>query len=123
MAMTINLTLAVQIVNFLIAYFLLSRFLFRPGYESIKSDENRLHQLRSSIAREQENLAQKQEYKRKRWQHCQNYFRQQRPVLESEVHGIVSTQSITPLPALGKKEIEIIASDVAKKIEKQVLHD
>lgn len=123
MAMTLNLTLVIQVAHFLIAYMLLSRFLFRPGYEFLKADENRLQQLKTLIVVEQEKLAEKQEYKRKRWQHCQNYFSLNRPQIEREMLGLRSTQSIEQLPTFTQKEIEEAATTISRTIREQVLRD
>ena len=65
MAMTINLTLVVQMAHFLIAYVLISKFFLKPGYDAVKSDENRLRQIRSLIEEEQQQVAQKELRKKK----------------------------------------------------------
>ncbi len=123
MAMTLNLTLVVQIAHFLIAYALLSRFFLRPGYRAVKSDENRLRQLRAAIITEQKRLAEKQEYKRNAWVHCQHYFYQHRPVFEVEKRGVQSTQALEPLPEITQQELETLAAALSGAVKKQVLRD
>ena len=123
MAMTLNLTLVVQLAHFFIAYALLSRFFLRPGYRAVKSDENRLRQLRAAIITEQKRLAKKQEYKRNAWVHCQNYFYQHRPVFEVEKRGVQSTQALEPLPEITQQERETMAAALSGVVKKQVLRD
>ena len=121
MAMTPNLTLVVQMVHFLFAYALLTKFLLKPGYEAIKSDENRLHQLRSLISGEKEKLAEKQEYKKKRWQLCQNYFYQNRPDLEAEQQGLRSLKSLEQIVPLTQEELLAKSQEISDKLKSKVL--
>jgi hypothetical protein len=123
MAMTLNLTVAVQIVHFLIAYFLLTRYLLRPGYEFLKAEENRLHQLKSAVIGEQEKLSSKKEYKRKRWEHCQNYFALNRPQLEEEHGGFKSTEGIEQLPSFSENDLARVSVDIIRSLKDKVLHD
>lgn len=122
MAMTINLTLVVQIAHFFIAYWLISRFLLTPGYEALKVDHERLRQLRAALIDQQGKLAQKQEYKRSRWKLCQSYFYQRRPAFEEKIFGLKSLQSLEPPSRLPDKELTEIANEVSKTLKKKVLN-
>lgn len=119
--MTINLTIVVQMAHFLIAYFLITKFLLRPGYEAVKSDENRLRQLRALMISEQEKLAEKQEYKRRRWQVCQNYFYQNRPNIEPEEFRIKTLKALEPLPEMSSSELLSKAKEITSKLYEKVI--
>ncbi len=121
--MTLNLTLLVQMAHFLIAYLLIAKFLLRPGYEAVKSDAERLHQLTSLIVGEQEKLAERQEYKRRRWQICQNYFYQNRPELDTHEYGLKSFDVLEQAPAMTKEELDAKAVEISHKLKKKVLYD
>ena len=123
MALTLNLTLVVQMAHFFIAYLLIAKFFLSPGYEAVKSDDDRIRQLTALIVDEQEKLAEKQEYKRSRWQQCQNYFYQNRPELETEVFGVKSFKTIERAPALSPHDLEVKAGEISAALKKKVLHD
>ena len=78
MDMSINLTLLVQIGNFLLAYLVLSYFFFRPGYHEVRLDEDRLRKIKSHITARQELIAHKQEHKQAQWRLFQDYFSKQK---------------------------------------------
>lgn len=121
MAMTINLTLVVQMVNFLIAYALLTKLLLKPGYEAVKSDENRGRQLRALIQQSQEKLAERQTYKKNRWQRCQDYFYTNKPVVEIKPLFTLTRQTLARPPSLSADELKELAHTINSKIKKKVL--
>ncbi len=123
MELTINLTLIVQIVHFLIAYVLISKFFLRPGYEAVKSDENRLRQIRSLIEEEQQHVAAKELKKRSRWQACQQYFHKNRPIVETQSVGLVPLSHQAPFPEPSEKELKELAHDVSMSLKEKMLHD
>jgi hypothetical protein len=123
MAMNLNLTLVVQMVHFMLAYVFLAKFLLKPGYDAVKSDAERVRQLTALIVGEQEKLAEKQEYQRRRWQVCQNYFHQNRPDLETQEFGVKSFKLIEPLPTMTTNELEAKALEIGSKLKKKVLYD
>ncbi len=120
MTMQINLTIVVQMIHFLFAYLILSKFFLRPGYDALKEDDERLHNLRSVLIQEQEILAQKKEYKRSRWQICQNYFYKHRPVFETEILGL---QFIKPIESVSidKHTVKTYAEEISTKLWQKVL--
>lgn len=122
MVMQLNLTLLVQMLHFLFAYFLISKFLLKPGYDVIKADENRLHQVRSLLVTEQEVVAQKQEYKRQRWQMCQNYFYQHRPIFEQDIQGITSFKSVEKPTEIEQKNLEKVGDEISGKLKETMLN-
>jgi hypothetical protein len=122
MAMNINLTLVVQIIHFLGASFVIKRFLLRPGYEAIKADEDRLRQIRGLIAAQQSVIAQRQEHKRQRWTICQNYFSQNRPILEKEQPLFGPRKVLTALSTPSAEELEQLAQGMVPQLQKKVLN-
>lgn len=49
MDFSLNLTLFVQIINFLIAFFLLKYFLFKPAFEVLDKKEDKISDLKTEI--------------------------------------------------------------------------
>lgn len=121
MAMTINLTLVVQMIHFLIAYYFISKVLLRPAYDAIKSDDNKARQLHALIEAEQERLAEKNEYKKRRWQMCQNYFFKNKPSLETEGIVVPSAKMIEPPVELTPEETRIEAKNIAENLKSKVV--
>lgn len=122
MAISINLTLFIQIAHFVIAYALISKFLLKPGYAALKSDHERTRQLKALVAGEQEKLAEKQEYKKRRWQLCQNYFYANRPTLRDPQGSVVAGKTLEPEKPLSDAEVATVASDISKALKEKVLH-
>lgn len=121
MAMTLNLTLVVQMINFLIAYYFISKVLLRPAYEAVKSDENKARQLHALIEAEQEQLGQKNDYKNRRWQMCRNQFYKNKPSLEEEEVLAHPSKMIEPAPEMTDARIDSEAHAIAEALKQRVL--
>jgi ribosomal protein S7 len=79
---TVNITLFVQILHFLIAYLLISRLVLKPGLVLVRREQQDKEQALHQVAVEQAVAAQKQETKHQRWQLCQDYFSEHKPSLQ-----------------------------------------
>lgn len=123
MALVINLTLAIQVINFLVAYVLITRLFLKPGYRALQADADRLRQLRGVLVHEQDILAQKELYKEGRWRSCQNYFSANRPIVQELVGGMKSTDAVEPLRDISQTELALSAKDISKKLESGLLND
>ena len=121
MAMTLNLTLVVQMFHFLIAYYFISKVLLKPVYEAIKSDENRARQLRALVDSEQERLRDKKAYQKMRWQLCQNYFYKHKPSLEQKEVALYSQKMIESPHLLTEARVESEAQAISKALKQKVL--
>lgn len=121
MQMAINLTLLVQIVHFIIAYILITRFLLRSGYKAVKSDANRDRQLKSRIVARQELIAHKQMYKKSRWELFQDYFSKQKPQISKPVWVSHPAKIDEELPELSPKELDALSDQIAAAIKKKVV--
>ena len=117
---SINLTLLVQIVHVIFAYIIVTRFFLRPGYNAVKSDADRVRQLKSRIVARQELIAHKQTHKRSRWKLFQDYFFKQKPEVTKEVIAIHPEEIYGPEP-LSKKELDTLADTISTSIKKKVL--
>lgn len=61
--MELNITLLIQIGNFLITYFVLKKFLFKPSIASIKSKKEAKKSFLDNITKEEERLLSEQQRK------------------------------------------------------------
>lgn len=123
MALVVNLTLLAQVINFIIAYLLITRLFLKPGYKALKVEEDRLRQLHDAVTDEQQVLAQKEFYKKERWRICQNYFVAHRPSAHSAPGGVQSTEAVRPLEALSHQQLSAVAGDISKQFEERIRHD
>ncbi len=57
-------------------------------------------------------MAEKQEYKRNRWQMCQDYFYRNRPDLEMPEKRIKEEKSIEPAHTISPQELETKAREI-----------
>lgn len=120
MDMSINLTLVVQVVNFLIAYVIVSHFFLKPGYKAVRLDEDRLRHIKSQITAREELIAHKQEHKHARWALFQDYFYRQKPDLHEELklaHSFKDGMAILPLT---KQELSRMSKEIAKHIKGKI---
>ena len=120
MGMTINLTLLVQMAHFILAYIIITRLLLRPGYAAVKSDLNRVRQVRSRIVARQELIAHKQMYKRTRWELFQDYFFKQKPKMRKE-RWMTHPKKEVVFERLSKKELDTLSDEITAVIKEKVL--
>lgn len=123
MALSLNLTVVVQVINFFIAYLFITQFFLKPGYRAFKVEEERMRQLRETLLNDQQELAQRELYKSERWRLCQGYFTTNRPTLESETGGLKSTTAIEPLEDCSPQEYKESVQEISQRLLKEFTHD
>jgi hypothetical protein len=121
MALSINLTLIVQALHFMLAYAVISRVLLKPAYKVLHQELKHLAELRSMVVREQERLALRQEDKKQGWRECQRYFYTYKPTFERERMEV--TLSIEPLARLTKEEKTKLTQAIAAVLKQKVVYD
>jgi hypothetical protein len=123
MALSINLTLVVQMIHFFIAYYLINYLFLRPGYKVVAAHMHQIKQIKSRIIARQELIAHKQNYKKTRWELFKDFFYKQKPQMPSEYRVSVSTSSLIkrPVTELSVGELEKEARAIADLISKKVL--
>ncbi len=120
MDLTVNLTLLVQIGNFLLAYLLISKLFLRPGYAVVSSDTNKERQLNNSIVARQELIAHKQLYKADRWKLFQDHFHKQKPALSEEL-TLVHPLDEVDLPRLTADQLAQLSKEISQTVKPLVL--
>ncbi len=121
MALTVNLTLLVQMVHFIIAYLVINRLLLRPGYKVVSSNAHRVKQVERRIVARQELIAHKQAYKQTRWKLFQDYFYKQKPQVQKEYSVAPSRPLEVKLPDMSHKELEALSGAICAIIHEKVL--
>lgn len=104
--MNINLTLLVQIINFVIAYFILTRGLLRPVLALIKKELAQKRSLEAKLSSEQKIVEAKQQTKINNLEEAKAYF-----------------SSLEIKPELNHIETNINSKNIAVSIDDQELKD
>lgn len=122
--MNVNLTLLVQIFNFLVAYYLLSKFLLKPALNIIYEDINYKSSLRMAIVEEEEKLKKKELHKKEQWRKCQYFFKQNKPEVDLElVAKETDTSSIKSPIELNDNERKQLVNDLVLTLKSKVMHN
>lgn len=121
--MTINLTVVVQLVHFMIAYFILERVLFRPSVSALREHDALFHEKLDRVAKnkkEVEKLRFKIEEERKAYQ---EELQKHIPPLVS-VRQSASMDDIYKDAQLQEKEQDVQASAevIVEKVVKRIAH-
>lgn len=122
MALSLNLTLVVQMVHFLGAYFFISRYFLKPGYAAVKEDEERAHHIRSSIIHQQKTIAERNLYKYEQWKLCQEQFMRGRPVIEETRLVERSSSYLEPSVMPSLEEIQRTVKEVSAVLKERGLN-
>ena len=120
MDLSVNLTLLVQTVNFLVAYVLITRILLKPGYDVVAADSRKEKQLKSNIVARQELIAHKQLYKADRWKLFQDHFHKQKPSIE-KVLPLVHPLEELELPQLTAKQLVHLSEEISETVKPLVI--
>jgi len=120
---TINITLIVQIIHFLIAYQLISRLVLKPGLALVRQEQNEKKQALQRVAAEQAIAAQKQETKRQRWRLCQYYFSEHKPSQVSFVRTRMNVARNVQPDLLNKQQISELAHTIVTALKPKATHD
>lgn len=119
--MNINLTLAVQAINFFIAYVFLSKMLLKPGLDVIRAEAYDRDLLRKKVIAEQENLAKMHDYKLEQWRSCQSYFQLQRPKIEA-AYVEPKPYAIKIAQELNADQKSKLINEITQALKQKVVH-
>lgn len=116
----INSTLILQAAHFIIAFYLIKYFLFRPVFAYIETEDALQESLVSAIQEHQAAVAHKEHDLAAHWQMLRLHFAQNVPSLK--MHRILSSKAAIVMPQLASEKMQTLAQEVAKKLVSQVDH-
>ncbi|CDK30919.1 hypothetical protein [Candidatus Babela massiliensis] len=122
MNISLNLTLLVQIINFLIAYFLLTRFLLKPALNLFKEDLSKRTSLKNNVIKIQDKVLRKEEHKALEWKKYQEYFMNHMPKISYDQNLKLDTLSIERVDKLKYEDLEKMASDISLILKSKVIN-
>lgn len=118
----INLTLIVQIINFWVAYFILTRILFRPAYEVIMADEQQGNALEKQIGRVETTIAEQASLNKREWVQLQGTLQKQVPQVRHEiVKGVGKFEQPSVIPS--EQEVQELVAQTRALLVKRVSND
>ncbi len=119
--MNINLTLLVQIGNFWITYYLLSKILLKPALRLLAQEQQELTHKEEVIIGDQEKLSRILLKKREELLDYQHALCEKFPAVPTHIPQFTSTSiQVTPLAAAQKKQL---VHEVADVLVQKVSHD
>ncbi|MCL4361450.1 hypothetical protein M1446_03785 [Candidatus Dependentiae bacterium] len=83
--MFLNGTILAQAINFLFAYFLLSRFLLKFAVDVVQKEKKYLNSLYSKLKNNQNKIAQYEENKNEAWIECKKSALKLKPKIEEKI--------------------------------------
>jgi hypothetical protein len=119
MHITINATLIVQVINFVIAYFLIRMFLLKPALKERIAEQDKQNALQSLITYQQKKIENTDYALRELWRESQNYYQGYKPTILTKQIFFESLEPSKPL-LLSQKEEEKVASTLVRFIEEKI---
>lgn len=119
---SVNLTLVVQISNFLVAYVIVRNLLLRPALDVIEQEEQLQAQALKTIDMYLRSNGAKEDTMSRRWKSCQKEFEDQSP-RTAQLKGLkVTRDEKQEFQMPDEKEIEIMTEKLAREIAQEVRH-
>ncbi len=121
--MMINLTLAVQAINFLIAYLMIKKLLLAPALAAITEDDAAIEFASIQLAEQKEAVIIDKKKLEVRLSDFQQLFLEHEPNVSQEIEkAITVVPGMPPLPTIRKKEIQELSRQTARKLIEEVDH-
>ena len=119
--MEINLTIFVQVVNFVLAAVILKLLLFNPIIKALGNEEKSQNHLINQIQAKEDALANRAKLKKQEWLKCQKYFQKHCPQVEPFCIFTIAQISDQQKPiALSKSERDHLAKHIQKALVERI---
>lgn len=124
MNISLNLTLFIQILNFLLAYYFISKFFLKPALSIFKKDKDYSDNLKNQLSLKKDKILNIENYKELKYQEFQNYYKKIIPNQELKIDKIKFDNLNLKLPEkIDSKEIDKIIKDAANYLKLKVIND
>lgn len=117
--MEINCTLLVQCLNFGVAYFILTRFVFKPVLEAILEERAKREAMQQAIVASQATIENLQIKRDADWKYAQKKFGQDLKKIPYELHAIPCLYEYeyeSPTDAQVVEQAQYIHDSIMKKV-------
>lgn len=116
----INGTLILQVAHFIIAFYLIKYFLFKPVFAYIEAEDALQESLVSAVQEHQAAVAQKERELSDHWHGLRSHFAQHVPSFK--IQRLATAKSSIEMPHFASESIQKMAQEVTKKLVSQVNH-
>ncbi|MCK9544056.1 MAG: hypothetical protein M0R03_18710 [Novosphingobium sp.] len=124
MNISLNLTLFIQIINFLIAYYFISRFFLTPALDIFVEDKNYKEDLEKKITEKKDRILDKEDYKRLNWKEYQKHYKKLIPdhtiKLDDKQFDNLHLEEIR---TLDKNKLKDLVIDISTVLKSKVIND
>jgi hypothetical protein len=120
--MNINLTLVVQLVHFLIAYWIIRALLVRPTVGAVSIEREEHAHLKNALEIGKRIVAEREREKVRRWEQCQALFAKSIPGIKQKGIFRFEPLEMKPLAIPSQKELNTYAHDIEQIIVQKVKH-
>jgi hypothetical protein len=122
--MNVNVTIIVQACNFIITYWMLRCFFFKPVIALIDYERTHKTTILDIIDQQQKSLDIQEKERQRRWFLCQEYFKQQYQTFpHTPIHATETIDVVTePHHELSTDTMHHIIADVGSIIEEKIKH-
>jgi len=121
--MTINLTLVVQAINFLIAYIMIKKLFLKPAVEAIEQDDADERKDQEKITIQKEIVVGEEKRLQQRLSDFRKTFLEHEPeVAKAFEIAITPISGLPSLPAINEKQVEKLAKQTADHLIEKVAH-
>ena len=121
--MNVNITIFIQIVNFLIAYLIIRTLLLKPTVAVILQDEKHRAELDQTLNAIETINQKKEETLDHDWQQCKQEFKKHAPqAIKAEILKQAATESTVEIPSLDKKSVEQMTDQVTDQLKESLSH-
>ncbi len=117
----INGTLILQAAHFIIAFYIIKYFFFKPVFAHIEIEDALQESLVSAVQEHQAAVAQKEHELSDHWHTLRSYFTQQAPSLKRQ-RLVIPKQSITVPDSMTPADVQHAVQSLAKKLVSRVDH-
>lgn len=119
----INITLFIQVIHFLIGYWIITTFLLKPVYAVIVKQDADTDLLMKDIGENQEAILNINWDTFEHWQRCQQFFKKEAPPANQIqlfiFRNVVPSRQITEIE---KSQVEKKTDEIAQNIMKEIAH-
>lgn len=117
----VNFTLVVQACHFLVAWWVLDRFLFRPVVAVIERERAGVNRLEQTIEKGRKQLQDEKEHQKSLWEKSRKKFGKNAPDIEVRPELSYSTVLCPVAVGLEKKERQRLVAETKEQIVKKAL--
>jgi hypothetical protein len=119
--MNINATIIVQAGNFLIVYWMLRHFLFRPTIAIINHEHAQRGLMLAAITQQKKSLEIQEKERQHHWYVCREYFSSHQPIIESLTISLENKMASDYfLPPLSDDHLHELVINAHKALEEKI---